>query len=227
MAHGFLARVFEVFDRHRTAVDLIATSEVSISLTVDDPARLPAIQADLAPLGEVQILPPMAIVSVVGRGFAHHSGIAARLFEALRDVNIVMISFGASDVNVSLVVAAEDAERAVRAPPSRHSSKEPPREDRRRRPRQDRTTRWRPSSASGGTSPHRRTPRRAVPERLRRRHRLHPGRRRRGKRRRRHGRGLALRRRHHRLERAPGRGHDLRAARRQRPRPRLPTSPWA
>jgi aspartate kinase len=114
MAHGFLARVFEVFDRHRTAVDLIATSEVSISLTVDDPARLPAIQADLAPLGEVEILPPMAIVSVVGRGFAHHSGIAARLFEALRDVNIVMISFGASDVNVSLVVAAGDAERAVR-----------------------------------------------------------------------------------------------------------------
>jgi aspartate kinase len=114
MAHGFLARVFEVFDRHRTAVDLIATSEVSISLTVDDPARLAAIQADLAPLGEVQVLTPMAIVSVVGRGFAHHSGIAARLFAALREVNIVMISFGASDVNVSLVVAAEDAERAVR-----------------------------------------------------------------------------------------------------------------
>jgi aspartate kinase len=114
MAHGFLARVFEVFDRHRTPVDLIATSEVSISLTVDDPARLPAIEADLAALGEVQVLRPMAIVSVVGRGFARQSGVAARIFAALRDVNIVMISFGASDVNVSMVVAAEDAERAVR-----------------------------------------------------------------------------------------------------------------
>ena len=114
MAHGFLARVFEVFDRHRTPVDLIATSEVSISLTVDDPARLPAIEADLAPLGEVQVLRPMAIVSVVGRGFARQSGVAARIFAALREVNIVMISFGASDVNVSMAVAAEDAERAVR-----------------------------------------------------------------------------------------------------------------
>jgi len=114
MAHGFLARVFEAFDRHRTAVDLIATSEVSVSLTVDDPERLAAIQADLSVLGEVRVLRSMAIVSIVGRGFIRRSGLAGRIFHVLQDVNIVMISFGASDVNVSFVVAEQDAERSVR-----------------------------------------------------------------------------------------------------------------
>ncbi|MGE0454349.1 MAG: lysine-sensitive aspartokinase 3 [Vicinamibacteria bacterium] len=114
MAHGFLARIFEAFDRHRTPVDLIATSEVSVSLTVDDPARLDAVRAELALLGEVQQLGGMAIVSVVGRGFTQRPGLAARVFDPLRDVNVLMISFGASDVNVSFVVAEADAERAVR-----------------------------------------------------------------------------------------------------------------
>jgi len=115
MAHGFVSRVFEVFAHHRTPVDLIATSEVSISLTVDDPATVPNIQKDLMALGEVKVLVNMAIVSVVGRGFVQRSGLAARIFQALRDVNVVMISFGASDVNVSCVVAESDAERAVRS----------------------------------------------------------------------------------------------------------------
>jgi len=115
MAYGFVARVFEAFESHRTPVDLIATSEVSVSLTVDDPERLAAIQQDLVELGEVQVLRPMAIVSVIGRGFNRKPGLAGRIFQALHEVNIVMISFGASDVNVSLVVAEADAERAVRA----------------------------------------------------------------------------------------------------------------
>jgi aspartate kinase len=114
MAHGFVSKVFEVFARHRTSVDLIATSEVSISLTVDDPASLPAIQNDLVPLGEVRLIHNMAIVSVVGRAFLRRSGLAGRIFQALRDVNIVMISFGASDVNVSCVVSEAEAEAAVR-----------------------------------------------------------------------------------------------------------------
>ena len=114
MAYGFVARVFEVFDRHRTPVDLIATSEVSISLTVDEPASLALVEKDLAELGDVKVLRAMAIVSVVGRGFVRHPGLAARIFQAIRDVNVVMISFGASDVNFSFVVAEADAERAVR-----------------------------------------------------------------------------------------------------------------
>jgi aspartate kinase len=114
MAYGFVARVFAVFDRHRTPVDLIATSEVSISLTVDDPSRLGAVEEELRPLGEVRTMPGMAIVSVVGRGFVRRPGLAGRVFQALREVNVTMISFGASDVNLSFVVAEEDAERAVR-----------------------------------------------------------------------------------------------------------------
>jgi aspartate kinase len=114
MAHGFVARVFEAFDRHRTAVDLIATSEVSVSLTVDDASRLRAIQGELAALGDVQVIESMAIVSVVGQGFMHQPGLAGRIFQALRDVNLVMISFGASDVNISFVVAEGEAETAVR-----------------------------------------------------------------------------------------------------------------
>ncbi len=114
MAHGFVARVFEVFDKHRTAVDLIATSEVSISATVDDPERLAPIQSELAQLGEVRILRNMAIVSIVGRGFVRRAGLAARVFQTLRSVNVVMISFGASDVNLSIVVSEADADRAVR-----------------------------------------------------------------------------------------------------------------
>ncbi|PYQ20612.1 MAG: lysine-sensitive aspartokinase 3 [Acidobacteria bacterium] len=114
MAYGFVARVFEVFDRHRTPVDLIATSEVSISLTVDAADALPAMQEELGRLGEVQVLRRMAIVSVVGRGFLRRAGLAARIFQSLREVNVVMISFGASDVNLSLVVAEDEAEKAVR-----------------------------------------------------------------------------------------------------------------
>jgi aspartate kinase len=114
MAHGFVARVFEVFDRHRTPVDLIATSEVSISLTIDNAQSVPAVRDELSGLGEVEVLDRMAIVSVVGRGFVRRAGLAARIFQALREVNVVMISFGASDVNLSIVVTEPDAERAVR-----------------------------------------------------------------------------------------------------------------
>ena len=113
MASGFLRRVFEVFERYDTPVDLIATSEVSISVTVDDVEHLGAIKTDLAQLGEVRILRETAIVSLVGRGFFRYQGLARRIFEALSGVNVVMISFAASDVNISVVVEEADAERAV------------------------------------------------------------------------------------------------------------------
>jgi aspartate kinase len=115
MAHGFTAKVFEVFARHKTSVDLIATSEVSISLTIDNTDTLAAVQADLAELGEVRVFATQAIVSVVGRGFNRRAGLAGRIFEAVREVNINMISFGASDVNVSFVVDQADAEKAVKS----------------------------------------------------------------------------------------------------------------
>jgi aspartate kinase len=115
MAAGFLSRVFDVFNRFHTPVDLIATSEVSVSLTIDDSEHLGEIKAELAQLGEVRILRSMAIVALVGRGFFRYAGLASRIFDALCDVNVVLISFAASDVNISVVVEEQDSERAVHA----------------------------------------------------------------------------------------------------------------
>ena len=115
MAHGVLARIFEAFDRHRTPVDLVATSEVSVSLTIDDASRLPAIVEDLSTHFTVEAAPRCAIVSLVGRGILSERGIAARLFSAVRGINVLMISVGASDINVSFVVREEDVRAAVTA----------------------------------------------------------------------------------------------------------------
>jgi aspartate kinase len=112
-AYGFLRALFEVFDRHRTAVDVVATSEVSVSLSVEEGAALPAILEDLRPLGEVQVEPHRAIVCVVGEGLRRTPGIAARLFEAIRDINVLLISQGASQVNLTFIVEEAQVADAV------------------------------------------------------------------------------------------------------------------
>jgi len=115
MAYGFLRRIFEVFDRCETSVDLLATSEVSVSLTIDDTARLEEICDQLRGFAEVEVEGNQAIVCLVGDNIRYTPGIAARVFGALADVNVRMISQGASLRNLSLVVAEQDAPRAVRA----------------------------------------------------------------------------------------------------------------
>ena len=114
MSHGYLAKVFEIFDRHGVAVDLITTSEVSIALTIDSTDRLDELKRDLAKYADVQVLQDVAIVSVVGRQFREQSGIAGRVFKALGEITVLMISGGASDINLSFVVSAEQADQAVR-----------------------------------------------------------------------------------------------------------------
>ncbi|MBI1798038.1 MAG: aspartate kinase [Candidatus Eisenbacteria bacterium] len=116
LAHGFLARVFEVFGRHHIVVDLVTTSEVSISVTVDDPSHLDDAIADLQGIGEVEVKHGLAVVAVVGEGAPSHVGLAGHVFTLLGGVGIgvVMISQGASRVNLSFVVRLEDADRAVR-----------------------------------------------------------------------------------------------------------------
>jgi aspartate kinase len=104
-AHGFLRALFEVFERHRTVVDLVATSEVSVSLTVDVTTHLLEIISDLESLGDVSVEHDRAIVCVVGEGVRTTPGIAARVFDTLRDINVLLISQGASQVNLSFVVA--------------------------------------------------------------------------------------------------------------------------
>jgi len=113
-ASGFLRRVFEVFERLGVSVDVLATSEVSLSLTVDDPVPLDAVLHDLAPLGEVTAYPGRAIVAVIGIDLRGTNGLAARIFDAVRDINVEVISQGASAINVTFVVREQDGAEAVR-----------------------------------------------------------------------------------------------------------------
>jgi aspartate kinase len=115
MAHGFLRRMFEVFDRHETAVDMVSTSEVSVSLTIDNTRALESICGELREFSEVSIESDQAIVCLVGDNIRYTPGVAIRIFGALDGINIRMISQGASLLNLSLVVAEADLRRVVEA----------------------------------------------------------------------------------------------------------------
>jgi len=112
-AYGFLRALFEVFDRHRTEVDVVTTSEVSVSLTLEHARSLPAIVSELRSLGEVSVEPHRAIVCVVGEGLRTTPGIAARVFATVRDINVSLISQGASRVNLTFVVEEGRVREAV------------------------------------------------------------------------------------------------------------------
>jgi len=113
MAHGFLRSIFEVFDRHKCAVDMVSTSEVSVSLTVDSNEALPAIAADLQRLADVKYEGRKAIVCLVGENIRGTRGIAAKVFSAIPEMNVRMISQGASEINISFVIDEEDVPQAV------------------------------------------------------------------------------------------------------------------
>ena len=115
MVHGFLRRIFEVFDRHRTSVDMVATSEVSVSLTVDNKENAPAIVQELCEFAEVSTEDSQAIVCLVGENIRHTPGIAGRAFRVLSQQNIRMISQGASLLNLGFVIADGDVKACVTA----------------------------------------------------------------------------------------------------------------
>jgi len=117
MAYGFMAKVFNVFEKHGIIIDLISTSEVNISTTVEKTNRLKAAIADLEHLGSVSVTKDMAILSLVGRGQRHSVGLAGRMFSVLADegINIEMISQGASEINISCVIDDADADKALSA----------------------------------------------------------------------------------------------------------------
>jgi aspartate kinase len=114
MAYGFLARIFEVFAKHQTPVDMIATTEVSVSLTVDDTRRLMPVLAELRRIATVEVSDGKAIVCLVGDNVRPTPGISGRVFTAIRSVNVIMISQGASERNLSFVIDETDLPRAVR-----------------------------------------------------------------------------------------------------------------
>jgi aspartate kinase len=113
MAHGFLRTIFEVFDRHQTSIDVVTTAEASVSMTLDSTERLDLIRHDLGNSGEVRVEPGKAIVCVVGDNLKFTPGVAARLFRALGNINVNMVSQGASEINLTFVIDEAEIERAV------------------------------------------------------------------------------------------------------------------
>jgi aspartate kinase len=113
MAYGFLERMFDAFARHETSVDMISTSEVSVSLTIDSTEHLAAVVGELRQFAEVTVSENAAIVCLVGEGIHGQSGIVSRAFAALREIDVMMISQGASALNLGFVVAERNVAEAV------------------------------------------------------------------------------------------------------------------
>jgi aspartate kinase len=113
MAPGFLRALFEVFDRHHTSVDMVATSEVSVSLTLDNVSSLNVIVEELKQLGDVQVSPKTALICLVGNNLKYTPGVARRAFGSIADINILMVSHGASNINFSFLVDEKDANATV------------------------------------------------------------------------------------------------------------------
>ncbi len=112
-AYGFLSRIFSVFEQHETPVDLIATSEVSVSITIDDDAHVAEIVEDLSDFGSVNIEHSKAIICLVGKELWKDSSFIARVFNSLQNIPVRMISLGSSDINLSLVVPESAIENAM------------------------------------------------------------------------------------------------------------------
>jgi aspartate kinase len=115
MTHGYLSEVFAIFDKYQCPVDMVSTSEVSISLTVDSNEKLSAISAELGQLADVKYEGKKALICLVGDDIRGQQGIAAQVFNAIKHVNVRMISQGASEINMSFMIDEDDAEEAVRS----------------------------------------------------------------------------------------------------------------
>jgi aspartate kinase len=115
MTHGYLREVFAIFDKHKCPVDMVSTSEVSVSLSVDSNEKLSAIAADLGQLADVKYEGKKALICLVGEDIRGQNGIAAQVFTAVRHINVRMISQGASEINMSFMIDEDDADEAVRS----------------------------------------------------------------------------------------------------------------
>ncbi len=113
LAYGFLRKIFEVFEAWKTPIDMIATSEVAVSLTIDCTDHLENIVKDLEKYGMVEIDQNMAIVCIVGDFAATKSGLDAQVLKALEEVPLRMISYGGSEHNISVLVKEEDKKKAM------------------------------------------------------------------------------------------------------------------
>jgi aspartate kinase len=113
LTEGFMRRLFEVFENHHTSVDVVATSEVSVSVTIDDASRLEALVVDLRALGDVTMERNRGIVSIVGNGLSDGGSAMATALEAIGDLRVHMLSLSSSGINLTVVVDGEQVHPAM------------------------------------------------------------------------------------------------------------------
>jgi aspartate kinase len=112
-SYGFMSAVFQVFDRHRTVIDVISTSEVSVALTLDNTDSLEKVVEELKRLGDVEVEGGYAVICVVGEGLRASTGLASKIFSTIEDVNIALVSHGASSVNLTFVVKEDEVANVI------------------------------------------------------------------------------------------------------------------
>ena len=107
LAYGFLRKIFEVFEKYRTSIDMITTSEVAVSVTIDSDANIDSIIKELEPFGSVEVDKDQTIVSVVGNNIAQTPNVMKKVFEAISTIPVRMVSYGGSNNNISLLIPAQ------------------------------------------------------------------------------------------------------------------------
>jgi aspartate kinase len=113
LAHGFLRKVFEIFEDNKTSIDMITTSEVGVSVTIDNTKNLDTIISELEKLGDVTVEDDMVIICVVGDLKWQNCGFEADVVNALRTIPVRMISYGGSNFNISVLIHKEDKVKAL------------------------------------------------------------------------------------------------------------------
>ncbi len=114
LAYGFLRKIFEIFEKYRTPIDMITTSEVAVSVTIDEDENLDKITAELSQFGQVEVDAGQTIICIVGNFVAEQKGIVNKIFEALKETPIRMISYGGSRHNISLLTDSANKEHALK-----------------------------------------------------------------------------------------------------------------
>ena len=115
LAYGFLRKIFEVFEKYKTSIDMITTSEVAVSVTIDNNQFLKQIVQELQPFGTVEVEENQTIISIVGNEIAQTNQVLEKLFSAIRSVPVTMVSYGGSPHNISLLVPAAEKKTTLQA----------------------------------------------------------------------------------------------------------------
>ena len=113
LAYGFLRKVFEVFEKYRTPIDMITTSEVAVSLTIDNDAALKEITVELETFSSVSIDKDQTIVCIVGNEIAAHADTLKKVFDSLSNIDVRMVSYGGSQHNISILISMDQKKQVL------------------------------------------------------------------------------------------------------------------